>query len=407
MITEVILPKLGLTMEEGTILTWLKQEGDEVVQGEPLVEMDTDKATMELEAPASGILRRILIPEGEVVPVTTLVALIADTADEPLPEVVAAPGPTREAAGEGAVPVAMPAPRPAAEAEAAVAEGRQRASPAARKLAQELGIDLAQVRGSGPGGRITSHDVERAAAEKVGAAAPAGEKERVIGLSRMRRAIAASMTLSATTIPQFAISREVDMTAVGELRQRLLPQVEKEKGVRLSYTDIIVRAVAQALPAHPLVNASFEAGETLEASQIRLHESINIGLAVALEEGLIVPVIPDADRKSLAELAVAREQLEAAAQRGRLSASQLGGATFTISNLGGLGVDQFQALVNPPQVAILAVGRIAERVVPTARGIETRPMLSLTLTADHRVLDGASAAAFLATVAEHLERPEE
>src|SRR6266850_6360578 len=340
-VTRVILPKLGLTMDEGRLIAWHKKEGDRVEKGEVLFEVETDKANMEIEAPVSGVVRRILLKADATAPVTTLIALIADTADEPLPAVaevaasVAAPAPT--------VAAAAPAPSaPASDVE------RVRSSPAARKRAQELGVDMNAVRGTGPGGRINIEDVEAAAAKpamrpaaSVGNGAPATREP----LTRMRRAVAEAMTRSMREAPQFSISRDVDMTAANA----------KRKAAGVSYTDVIVSAAATALLAHPRLRSRYD-GDAVVVS-----EKIDVGVAVALDAGLIVPVLRDADRKSLPALRDEREALETAVRSGRARADAFGGAAITISNLGTFGVDRFTAIVNPPEASILAVGRVADR----------------------------------------------
>lgn len=388
-VTQVILPKLGLTMEEGRIVAWRKREGETVSAGEVLFEVETDKATLEVEAPASGVVRRLLAPVGELVPVTSVIALIADTANEPLLEEQEAAR-ARGAAAEG--PRGLTS-RPedggtperregfgAGAASAAATAERRKVSPAAKKRAEELGVDLERVAGTGPGGRVTLEDVERAAAAVGGA-------EHREPLSRMRRAIAERMSLSAREVPQFAISRDVDMSAANDRRV----------AAGASYTDVIVAACAQALRTHPRLRARFD-GDALVVV-----EGVHVGIAVAVADGLIVPVIRDADRKDLAALSREREELERGARSGKLRADALSGGVFTVSNLGPQGVDRFTALVNPPEAAILAVGRVADRVVVRDGAPAVRPMLSLTLSVDHRVADGAAAARFLAEVAERLE----
>ncbi len=372
-VTRVILPKLGLTMEEGKLVAWRKREGETVAQGEVLFEVETDKATIEVESPAAGILRKVLVQPGDSVPVTETIALISTSADEPLPEVTRARAPAAEVATRSAV-----APAPAIS----TGDGdRVRASPAARRRAEELGVDVNAVSGTGPGGRITLEDVERAATS-----APAGEKHAP--LSRMRRAIAERMTRSARDAPQFSISRDVDMTTANDARKR----------AGVSYTDVIVAACAKTLRAHRAMRSRVD-GDALVTS-----EGIHVGIAVALDDGLLVPVIRNADAKDLPTLARERAALEQGAQSGKLPADALTGAVFTVSNLGTQGVDRFTAIVNPPEAAILAVGRVVDRVVARDGAPAIRPVVSLTLSVDHRVADGATAARFLSDVADRLER---
>src|SRR6266850_3620222 len=346
-VTRVILPKLGLTMDEGRLIAWHKKEGDRVEKGEVLFEVETDKANMEIEAPVSGVVRRILLKADATAPVTTLIALIADTADEPLPNVA-----------EVAAPIAVAAPSAAAPAPASAvpsADGeRVRSSPAARKRAQELGVDMNSVRGTGPGGRINIEDVEAAAAApapRPAASAGNGTPEMREPLTRMRRAVADAMTRSVRDAPQFSISRDVDMTAADA----------KRKAAGVSYTDVIVLAAATALRAHPRLRSRYD-GDAVVVS-----EKIDVGLAVALDAGLIVPVLRDADRKPLAALREEREALEAAVRSGHARADSFGGAAITVSNLGTFGVDRFTAIVNPPEAAALRPAP-ARRAPAAARG---------------------------------------
>jgi pyruvate dehydrogenase E2 component (dihydrolipoamide acetyltransferase) len=359
-VTPVILPKLGLTMEEGRLIGWRKHEGERIAAGEPLFEVETDKANMEVEAPASGFVRKLLVAEGDTVPVAQVIAYISERADEPLPT-------------DGAVAA------PSADG------GRIVASPAAKKRAAELGVDLAAVRGTGPGGRIQIEDVDAAASP---APATIATDERREPLTRMRRAVATAMSRSQRDVPQFAISRDVDMTAADARR----------RAAAVSYTDVFVAACAMALREHPRLRSRFD-GDALVTS-----EAIHVGVAVALDAGLIVTVVRDADRMDLAALRRERERLEEGARSGKLSADSLTGAVLTVSNLGTFGVDRFIALVNPPEAAILAVGRVDDRVVARDGQPALRKVATLTLSVDHRVADGADAARFLAAVARELER---
>lgn len=394
-VTKVILPKLGLTMDEGRIIAWHKKEGDRVEKGEILFEVETDKANMEIEAPASGYVRHILVQPDRMVPVTTLIALLSDTPDEDIPDAMHV--------AEATPAVAEATPR-AAERSPSLAQGmpslasavpgdgeRVRSSPAARKRAQELGVDINAVRGTGPGGRIGIEDVEAAAVAKAPASAVAAADtamgERREPLTKMRRAVADAMTRSVREAPQFSISRDVDMTAANERR----------KAVGVSYTDVIVSAAAKALRAHPRLRGHF-AGDA-----ILISEAIDIGIAIALDAGLIVPVVRGADAKPLLTLRDERESLETAVRSGHARADAFGGAAVTVSNLGTFGIDRFTAIVNPPEAAILAVGRVADRVVAIDGAPAVRPMCSFTLTVDHRVADGADAARYLADVAKELE----
>ncbi len=405
MATKVILPRLGQGMESGTIVRWLKAEGEPVRKGEPLFELDTDKVTQEVEAEASGVLLRIEVREGEV-PVGQTVAFIGAEGEE-LPAAAPDGGAGRPAApagpagAEGAAPPVgerePPAAREAPAAEPAQpSDGRLKASPLARRLARERGLDLAAIRGSGPEGRIVAEDVERAGAATAARVAPlaAGEPERR-PLSNVRRAIARRLG-EAWQVPVFQLQVSADMSRVNALLARLR---ERDPEVRVTVTDVLTKVCAQALMRHREVNAEFG------ADAILLHPTANVGLAVAAPQGLVVPVIRAAERRSLREIAALRSELVARARENRLRAEDLEGGTFTISNLGMYGIERFTAVLNPPQAAIVAVGASEERVVPLDGATAVRPMLTLTGTFDHRAVDGAPAAAFLRTVKESLEEP--
>ncbi len=390
-VTPVILPKLGLTMDEGNLVAWLKKEGDHVEAGEVLFEVETDKATMEVESPVAGYVRRLLVAAGQTVPVTQVIALISDTAEEP----VAVPSGASAAAEPAAA--GQPAPVEAATPSATAArsdEERVAASPAARKRARELGVDLASLRPA-RGGRISIEDVEAAAAATAGAPAPAharpstGTAEAAPApLSRMRRAIAERMTMSFRDVPQFSVSVDVDMTAASAART----------AAGVSYADVLIWAVARTLRDHPRLAMRYDPDGLITA------EGIHVGIAVALDEGLLVPVLRDADTKDLALISSERIALQDGARAGKLPVEALVGAAFTISNLGQQGVDRFTAIVNPPEAAILAVGRVRDMVVARAGAAAVAPVVTLTLSVDHRVVDGAPAAAFLADLAGRLER---
>jgi pyruvate dehydrogenase E2 component (dihydrolipoamide acetyltransferase) len=398
-------------MEVGTIVRWLKSEGDKVEKGEPLFELDTDKVTQEVEAEASGVLLKIVVPEGEV-PVGTAIAYVGETGEE-VPQGTGTQ-PEEEESPPEQVPVpterAEPVPEAASEATSAAPAaattngGRIKASPLARRIARERGIDLAALAGTGPEGRIVAEDVERAAvapaaAKAAPAASPAvaaarGEVERV-ELTSLRKTIARRLT-EAWTVPAFQISMSADMTKSQELRALLLERYPDE---RPTVTDVLTKVCAIALMRHREVNATF-ADDAIE-----LHPAANVGLAVATDRGLVVPVITGADSHTVAEIATARADLVARSREGKLTAEDLEGGTFTISNLGMYGVEQFIAVLNPPQAAILAVGAIEDRPVARNGEIVVRPMMTLTLTCDHRTIDGAVAADFLRTVKDFLEEP--
>jgi pyruvate dehydrogenase E2 component (dihydrolipoamide acetyltransferase) len=393
-VTPVILPKLGLTMDEGRLVGWLKREGDRVEAGEILFEVETDKATMEVEAPVGGYVRRLLAAAGEEIPVTQVIALISTTADEPIsdgPVAASAPPPSTLAEAPVAAPVAGAG--PSGQAEPAPG-GRIIASPAARKRAADLGIDLATVRATGD--RISVDDVEaaHAAGPSTSPSAPAATTSVADAgtgarppLSRMRRAIAERMTQSFRDVPQFSVSRDVDMTAAGAART----------AAGVSYADVLILAVARTLADHPALTAQYDPAGLVPA------DGIHVGIAVALDDGLLVPVLRDADTKDLATIARERGVLQDGAKAGKLPVEALSGAVITISNLGQHGVDRFTALINPPEASILAVGRIRDQAVARDGAVAIAPVVSLTLSVDHRVVDGAVAARFLADLADRLE----
>jgi pyruvate dehydrogenase E2 component (dihydrolipoamide acetyltransferase) len=388
------MPKLGLTMKEGTIEKWLKQEGDRVEKGEPLVEIITEKLNFQYESPASGILRKILHPEGKVVPVTTPIAIIAEEG-EALPEF------------EASKPdVPKEAPMPAAAVQSERKEHRERifASPVARKTAQEKGIDLSLLKGSGPEGRITQADVLKAAekvqTEGVKPSVPAQKPEdKIIPLKGIRKIIAQRMTDSFQNTPHFYLSVEVDMSAIQDVKERVKDEVEKRAKVKLTLTDILVKVVASALKEHPIINSRFE------GDQIRLLEEINVGVAIALADGLIVPVVHRADQKSLTEIASAIRTITKKARRGKLSLEDVGGGTFTLSNMGMLGIDKINPIINPPECSILGVGRTIEKPVVRGGEIKIKPMAWFTLSSDHRIVDGAAAGLFLSHIQKIIETP--
>ena len=399
MASEVKLPRLGQGMEAGTIVKWLKAEGDRVERGEPLYELDTDKVTQEVEAEASGVLLRIAVAEGEV-PVGQTIAVIGEEGEE-VPAISGGPEMARETVPEA--PSRERADGRPAETERApslqAAEGRVKASPLARRIARERGIDLAALSGTGPEGRIVAEDVERAAARPAPVVAPpppVGEVE-VEQLSSLRRTIARRLT-EAWEAPAFQIVMSADMTRAAELHRRLAEHAEEETP-RPTLTDILTKACAAALIRHRDVNARF-GGDAIER-----HPNADIGIAVAIPDGLVVPVIRGCERLTIAQLAAARADVVGRARAGKLRQDDLEGGTFTISNLGMFGVEQFVAVLNPPQAAILAVGAVEERPAAVEGELVVRPLMTMTLTCDHRALDGATASDFLRTVKSFLEEP--
>jgi pyruvate dehydrogenase E2 component (dihydrolipoamide acetyltransferase) len=360
MTIEVRLPQWGMGMQEGTIVRWFKHEGDVVQADEDLVEVEAAKTTQAVVAPASGVLLRVLVAEGDTIPVRTPLAVLGSAADAP----------------------------PSAPANMAPAR-RVAVTPVARKLARDLGVDLDQVTGSGPGGRIDESDVRAYVADQT-AVTPGDRSEP---MSAMRRAIARHMHTSLQTMAQLTLSTELDATELVRLRERL------QRDFALTITDLMIYAVARALRDHPSLNAS------LDEDRVRLHDGIHIGIAVALDEGLIVPVVRDADRKSLLDIAAQTRALAEQARSGTLTPDQVTGSTFSITNLGRWGIDAFTPIVNPPEAAILGVGRIVEKPAAYRGTIALRHMLTLNLTHDHRLVDGVPAARFLQRVVEMLETP--
>ena len=414
MSSQVTLPRLGQGMESGTIVRWLKAEGDPVEKGEVLYELDTEKATQEVEAEATGVLLKILAGEGEEIEVGKTIAVIGEPGEEvpaaaPEPEAEEPAAPAEAPAAKDEAPAA-PAEAPAAKAEAppepvpaARSEngGRVKASPLARRIARERGIDLASLRGTGPEGRIVAEDVERAektAAPVAVAAAPVptGDVE-VVPLTGMRKAIARRMT-EAWAAPVFQITMTAEMTAAIRLREGLVARMA-EGDAKPTYSDILTKVCAVALRRHPAVNALFAGDE------IHLIPTANVGIAVAVPNGLVVPVLRSCETKTIPQLANERAELVGRTRSGGLRQDDLEGGTFTISNLGMYGVERFVAVLNPPQAAILAVGAIEERAVVRDGEVVARPVLELTLTCDHRTVDGATASEFLRTVKQFLEEP--
>jgi pyruvate dehydrogenase E2 component (dihydrolipoamide acetyltransferase) len=392
MISEVVMPQMGADMQEGTIVRWLKREGDAVQRGEVIAEIETDKANVEIEAYESGILRRILLPEGTTVPVGQVIAVIAAPGDDISQyEREAAPA----AAAEAPQPVVVVHERPAAAEAPPAKAGRVHASPAARRLAEELGVDLSQVQGTGPDGRILRRDIEEAA--PVAAAVPPAAPVAAPAVSRMRQAIARRMAQSKREAPHYYLTMDIDMTEAESLRRQLNETTEGE--VHISVNDMIVKAVARALRRHPIFNSWFVDG------RVQQQEALNIGVAVALEEGLIAPAILDCGQKSLADIARASGDLAERARSGVLKAEEYTGATFTVSNLGMYEVETLIAIIPPPQTATLGVGAVRKAPVVQDGEIVVRERMKVALSADHRVTDGALGARFLAELRKFLENP--
>ncbi|MGQ9454397.1 MAG: dihydrolipoamide acetyltransferase family protein [Armatimonadota bacterium] len=448
MAIKMLMPLLGQTMEEGTIIRWFKQEGEEVKAGEPLLEVMTDKVNMEVEAPESGVLRKILAQVDEVVPVKEPIAIIGSP-DEPIDHLLEQPKESQGTAGlsgygrqtqsstETSAPTvqtvdyqvsrspnlqtrvfASPAARRVARergVDISVLAGKgtgpggrvverdvleyiasSRATPLAEKIAADLGMDLATVEGTGVGKKVTSEDVQRA---YTAPSPPAVAIGQTIPLTGLRRAVAQAVASTAQSAVQVTLVTEVDMTECVKMRESILQEVDSRYGVRVTYTDIITKATARAIEYKPIVNS------TLQADKIVVHEQINIGIATAVEGGLVVPVVKNVPGKSLVEVSREIKELVDRARAGRLDTNDLSGGTFTITNLGAYGVDIFNPVITPGQSAILGVCRIAPKPVVVEGQVQVRNTMNLCLTFDHRVMDGAPAAEFLARLKQILESP--
>lgn len=393
MAISVVMPALEMAQETGKLISWLKKEGESVSKGEPLLEVETDKAVMEIESPGDGVLAGIKVQAGTEVPVGQTIAWIVRPGEVPPTDEIAA---TSGRKSTTAAPSASPAAPHQAPTAALSATQAPKISPKARRLASERGVDLAHVHGSGPGGEILASDI-LAAAESKASPSPAVAESG----SPIARLMAERTTQSWTTVPHFFLTRDVDAGALNELRQKLAPEIEKSRRVKLTHSDLLVGLVARVLQKHTRMNASWS------GTGVRTNADINVGLAMAVDEGVVAPVIPHADKAALGEIAVQRRDLTERARGSKLRPSDLGGGTFTISNLGMFGVDAFTAIIIPPQAAILAVGAIADRVVPVDGRPGVRPMMSLTLSTDHRVADGARAAEFMRDLVAAISNPDQ
>jgi pyruvate dehydrogenase E2 component (dihydrolipoyllysine-residue acetyltransferase) len=394
--TNVIMPALGVAQQTGTLLKWLRAEGQSVSKGDPLMEIETDKATVEIEAPASGVLTQVIAKAGDEVPVGQRIAFIL-APGESLPAEVASAAiaqPVISPEATAPAPTSRPVSR---EALVITSRGRVLASPAAKRIARERGVNLATLKGSGPEGSVLAEDVLRAAPDGTAEAAAKLTSEQIIPLNSMRRIVGQRMTQSKLSAPHFYLSMDIDMSAVEKLRAEWKARGDPSVA---SINDFILFACARALKEFPSVNSTYTDRGT------QLHRDINIGMAVALEEGLVVPVIHNADRLPLAELATQSRALVDKAQKKKLVPFDYEDGTFTVSNLGMLGVDSFVAIINPPQCAILATGRVVPRVVADQGMLAIKSIMIATLSADHRVIDGAIGARFLQEVKNLLESPE-
>lgn len=406
MATELIMPKLTQTMDEGKLINWLKQEGQRVEKGEPLFIVETDKAAVEVEAPATGILARVLVEPGATLSVGAIIGYVAEPG-EPLPEIP----PTVSTV---AVPATAARAAPGlSEAPSSGSEVEVKASPLARRLAQQHGIDLEKVRGSGPEGRIVKEDIlaivsgreKSPETPRPEAGMPATADEMpvraggLVVLRGMRKAIAEQMTYSARTAPHVTITMEVDMTDAVTMREHLLAEVERTANIRLSLNHLVLKAVATALKEHPMLNSRW----TDEG--VQLVDEVNLGVAVAVDDGLVVPVLRNAHSRSLVDIASQAVHLAERAKEHKLSQGEFSGSTFTVSNLGMFGVEVFTPIINPPETAILGVGQCVRKPVVINEELALRWIMVLSLSFDHRVVDGAQAARFLSAVKVLLERP--
>jgi pyruvate dehydrogenase E2 component (dihydrolipoamide acetyltransferase) len=434
MATKVIMPKLSPTMEEGQISRWLKKEGDKVSMGEPLAEIDTDKATMEMQALANGVLRKILINEGQSAPLGQLIAVIGEPNEDiaallseapaaaakpqeekkPEPEKAPeqpAPAPQAKAAAASAQPQPQPRvdngrqPQPAAASDS----GRMIVSPLAARMAAEAGIDLRSLQGSGPGGRIIKKDIEAALSQPKAEAAPSlrlvetpqfqqagASAYRDEPASEIRKVIAKRLVTSLGPVPHFFLTTDIEMDRAAEMRRGINAL---DPDLKISINDIIIKVTAAALRQHPAVNASFQ------EKIVRYYEHADIGVAVAIEDGLITPVVRAADQKSLSQIAAEVRELAERARSRKLKPEEYTGATFSISNLGMFGIDEFTAVINPPEGGILAVGAMTPKPVVRENEIVIRQMMRVTMSCDHRIIDGATGAKFLQTFKKILENP--
>jgi pyruvate dehydrogenase E2 component (dihydrolipoamide acetyltransferase) len=387
MAISIVMPALEMAQETGKLVSWIKPEGSTVAKGELILEIETDKAVMEIESPGAGILAGIKAKPGDVVPVGQVIGWIVAAGEQP---------PAEEAqtvSGRNLASVNVPTPKPPAPTETRDA----RISPKARRLAKEKGIDVTQLRGSGPEGEITTADVEAASTP----AAPKSDATSAsTPLSSIERLMAERTTQSWTTVPHFFLTRDIDATNLNVLRGHLLPTIEKSHQVRLTHTDLLVALVARILTKFPIMNSSWA------NNSIQPNPDVNIAVAMAVTGGVVGAVIPKANTLAPWEIAVQRRDLADRARANRLRPTEIAGATFTVSNLGMYKVDAFSAIITPPQAAVLAVGCIADRVVPIEGRPAVRPMMTVTLSSDHRVVDGARAAQFLDAVAEAIRIPE-
>jgi pyruvate dehydrogenase E2 component (dihydrolipoamide acetyltransferase) len=394
----VVMPALEMAQETGKLIAWRKKEGDRVTKGEPLLEIETDKAVMEVEASADGILAGITGIVGTDIPVGQTIAwIVAPGEKPPAPNEAATTAPTARAGSQSREASATPA---AASVAQPSAVSTARISPKARRLAKELGVEIATVRGSGPGGEVLATDVQAAAVASGSSSASDKKSSGLEVPSTLGRIMAERTTQSWTTVPHFVVTRDIDASALNEYRAKLAPEIERSHNIRITHTDLLVALASRVLLKHPRLNSSWT------ADGIRLHDHVNMGIAIAVDDGVVAAVIPNAHTASLPEIAQQRRDVAERARAGKLRPADIADATFTISNLGMYKVDQFSAIITPPQAAILAVGSIADRVVAVDGKPAVRAMMTLTLSCDHRAADGARAAMFLSDLADALREPQ-
>ena len=392
----VVMPALEMAQETGKLIAWRKKEGDRVTKGEPLLEIETDKAIVEIEAPADGLLAGVKAVEGADIPVGQTIAWIVSPGEQPPSEEPSVSSSPARAVSQTKVETSKPTEVALESTPAATA----RISPKARRLAKELGVDIALVRGSGPGGEILASDIQASAASPTASATQSSAVDGSIEVpSSLARIMAERTTQSWTTVPHFFVSRDVDATALNKYRDDIVDELERAHQVRITHTDLLVALVARVLLKHPRLNASWT------AQGIQFHKQVHMGLAVAVNDGVVAVVIPNAHTAALADIARQRRELAERARAGKLKPADISDATFTISNLGMYHVDQFSAIITPPQAAILAVGAIADRIVAVEGKPTVQPRMTLTVSCDHRVADGAKAALFVSALAEAIAAP--
>ncbi len=392
MITKVVMPMLGWTMKEGTIVTWLKKEGEKIEKGEPLLEVETGKVLKDIESPGTGILRIILIPEESTVPVTEILAIIAEP-QEDIPDL-------QNMIEKAKVLLESPEATSIEKSEDRIIKKhpvKRKISPVAKKIAEKNNIDFNRITGTGPNGRIVRKDVF----EFIEMTKYMPRIKEVIKLTGIRKITADRLSFSYRTAVHVTITMAMNMLEMVKLRHKLLPEIEKKVQSRVTYTDMLVKVLAQTLEEYPILNS------TLEDEEIKILENINIGIAVDTGIGLVVPVVREANKKSLTEIALLTRKLIEKARSGNLALNEATGGSFTITNLGMFGIDQGTPIINPPEIAILGVGRIAEKPVVIDGRVEIRPMMNITLSFDHRVIDGALAARFLQNMKQKIEKPYE